>query len=495
MRPQFFSVESFQESGRYTVLPFRSIQIPSLEKILITSDAGEYVFLGKDEFEDFVDRRLPPNSSQYLDLAAKQMLSVGSTDTAVRVLAAKVRTKKSFLRHGPSLHLFVVTLRCDHSCHYCQVSRVSVDRSRFDMSPETAKAAVDRMFESNSPSLTVEFQGGEPLLAFPTIERIVDAVSARNASEKRRITFTITSTLHHLDDAMLRFFREHNFEVSTSLDGPASIHNANRPNPNFDSHTRTIDGIQFARSVLGHDKVSALTTLTRRSLDQPEAIIDEYVRLGFRTIFLRPLNPYGFAIKSERKTGYPMAAFLPFYERALAYILSLNTSGVKLEEAYAATILSHILTPFPSRYVDLRSPTGAGFSTIAYNYDGSVYPSDEARMLAAMGDETFRLGTVHQPFDELMKSEAMNILREAGVAEVLPGCRDCAFVPYCGADPVHMHATLGSAFAPPPSSAHCARHMGLFQIFFRYLAQPTPEIMKTFLSWVTQRDSALGARA
>ena len=495
VHPRFAAPSSFATAATYSVGQFRHCRIPGIEKTLVTNEAGEYLFLGDVEFNDFVAGRLSPARQEYLDLAAKQMLIEGAADTATRILAAKVRTKKSFLKFGPALHLFVVTLRCDHSCHYCQVSRVTADRTKFDMSWDTAAAAVDRLFESNAPALTVEFQGGEPLLAFPVIEAAVEAIKKRNDTEKRQITFTITTTLHHLSEPILEFFRMHGFQISTSLDGPAPIHDANRPCGGSDSHARTVAGIQTARAAVGYDTVSALTTLTRRSLEAPEAIVDEYVRCGFKTIFLRPLSPYGFAAKSERKIGYDMPAFLRFYERALAYILDLNSAGVEIDEAYGRIVLSHILTPYPSGYVDLRSPTGAGFSTMVYNYDGSVYPSDEARMLAAMGDETFRLGNIHQPVAELMGSPAMALIRQAGIAEELPGCADCAFVPYCGADPVHMHATLGDVSSPPTSSPHCAKHTGIFRIFFRHLAESDPAVMQTFMRWIFGRPEYRGQGA
>jgi His-Xaa-Ser system radical SAM maturase HxsB len=353
------------------------------------------------------------------------------------------------------------------------------------MSEITAEASVERLFESSASNLTVEFQGGEPLLAFPIIRQIAEAIKVRNAAERRTITFTITTTLHHLTDEILQFLREHQFNVSTSLDGPAWLHDANRPLPTRDAHARTLAGIERARAALGSDRISALTTLTRRSLEHPEAIVDEYLRLQFPSIFLRPLSPYGFAVRAERKIGYGMEEFVRFYERALTYILKKNSEGSALEEAYTTILLTHILTPFPSGYVDLRSPTGAGHSTLVYNYDGSVYASDEGRMLAEMGDLTFRLGDVTHSYGSLMSSPAMNILREAGLAETRPGCSECVFVPYCGADPVHMKATLGDPFAEPMKSSHCTRHMGLFRILFRHLAEADPSTMRTFLAWVT----------
>ncbi|WP_249146960.1 4Fe-4S cluster-binding domain-containing protein [Bradyrhizobium sp. AUGA SZCCT0042] len=93
------------------------------------------------------------------------------------------------MRGGPSLHIFVVTLRCDHSCRYCQISRHMQDASRFDMSAATAEAVVNRLFNSPSRNLTVEFQGSEPLLAFDRIRHIVELIETKNLQHQRRITF------------------------------------------------------------------------------------------------------------------------------------------------------------------------------------------------------------------------------------------------------------------------------------------------------------------
>jgi hypothetical protein len=68
-----------------------------------------------------------------------------------------------------------------------------------------------------------------------------------------------------------------------------------------------------------------------------------------------------------------------------------NRDGRTFPEIYATLILKKILTPYPTGYVDLQSPAGAGFGVVVYNYDGEVYASDEARMLAEMGDTGFRL--------------------------------------------------------------------------------------------------------
>src|SRR5271166_3989703 len=102
-------------------------------------------------------------------------------------------------------------------------------------------------------------------------------------------------------------------------------------------------------------------------------------------------------------------------------------------EIYASIIAKKMLTNTDPGYVDLTSPAGIGIGAIVYNYDGDVYASDEGRMLAEMGDRTFRLGNVHaNTWEELMTSDALLDPLEASFADSAPMCSDCAFQPFCG---------------------------------------------------------------
>lgn len=483
---RFAGPEEFALTGNYTLLPFRFARLPAApNKVLLTTETGEFTFVPCELLAPLVAGTLPTNSPYYRELTAKSIISCeAGLAITMRRLASQYRSKKAFVFEGPTLFLFVVTLRCDHSCHYCQVSRQSHDAVAFDMTEEMALAAVDRIFESPNPTITVEFQGGEPLLAFPRIQQIIQEINRRLEGSDKRVSFSMTSTLHHATPDVLEFLKDHSVSISTSLDGPASVHDRHRPNGTHDSHAKTLQAIERARAVLGADAISALTTITRAALDQPEAIVDSYVDAGFRTIFLRPLSPFGFAVRTEAKTGYPMSAFVAFYERALAHILRLNARGVRIAESYASTLLTQILTPYAPSYVDLRSPQGAGGGVLVFNYDGDVYPSDEARMLAETGDKSLRLGTVYTDYNELVSSPAVRVLLEAGIAETQPACSDCAYLPYCGADPVASLARTGAPVGHTLTSAHCRRHMGLFDLIFRHLAAGDETVMRLFASWV-----------
>jgi len=488
MTRKFHPPTSFGESpSAYHLLPFRFISLDCASEILV-SEAGEYLIAPTGTARSVVRRQLDTGSDLYRSLRARHFLFDGQSSALLDVLATKYRTKRSFLDGFTKLHIFVTTLRCEHSCTYCQVSRQTPDRARFDMSQETADRALDLMFRSPAPHLTLEFQGGEPLLNFDLIRYIVPQAKERAARTGKELDIVVATNLALVTDEILTYFRDEAVEVSTSLDGPAFIHNASRHRPGGNSYEITVQNIERARAILGRQHVAALMTTTQLSLDHPREIIDEYVRLGFHSIFLRPMSPYGFAARAHAKTGYEGERFLDFYRTGLAYIIQLNRQGVALSEAYAKILLTKILTPFPTRFVDLQSPAGAGISVVVYNYDGDVYASDEARMLAEMGDKRFRLGNIHtDDYQTIFGGPLMRELVESSVVESLPGCSDCALQMYCGADPVFHYATQGDLVGHRPTSLFCRRNMAIIRHLFSLLATEDPELYRIFFAWIRER--------
>lgn len=480
---KFRPAEFYMATGGYALLPFRFSPFGDGTYVL-SNLIGEYILMSSNDLRQFCDKKLNWQSRLYNDLKSKHFLIDEDSDVALDLLALKLRTKYQRLPEFTSLHMFVVTLRCEHSCPYCQVSRQSDDKFLYDMSIETAMKSLEMVFCSPSRNIKIEFQGGEPLLNFELIKKIVVAARAENQTHRKNLQFVTATNLALFDRDMAEFFAQHEILVSTSLDGPKELHNQNRPRPGHDSYQKTIQGIDLAREILGRDRVAAVMTTVDSSLKQAIPIIDEYVRLGFDSIFLRPLSPYGFAVKTKWYQSYTADAWLSFYFEGLGYIIDLNKKGLFFVEQLAATILAKILTPFDPGYVDLMSPAGAGIAAMVYNYDGQVYSSDEGRMLAEMGDQTFRLGNVHhQTYRELVFSEALLDPLEQSFSGSAPMCVDCAFEPWCGSDPTYHHATTGDFLGRKPTSAFCQRNMAIFKHLLK-LMQDDREIHEIFMRWV-----------
>ena len=468
-------------TGDWQLLPFRFERING--RVLLTNLVGEHLFVSAEDFEQIAEDDLPIDSPLVRRLRAKHVVRQKTDDLPVELLALKARTRNRRLSEFTALHIFVASLRCEHSCPYCQVSRQSSDKTRYDMSPATARIALESTFRSPSQNVKIEFQGGEPLLNFGLIEEVVTRAKALNEDHGKNLSFVIATNLALLDDHVLDFCRSHDVYISTSLDGPADLHNKNRPRPGRNSWELATEGIRRVRETLGTDRVSALMTTTRSSLGRVKEIIDCYVEQGLTTMFLRPLSPYGFAIKTKSFAAYDVDRWLPFYEEGLDYIIELNAQGVPMVEQYAAIILKKMFTNDDPGYVDLTSPSGIGIGAIVYNYDGDVYASDEGRMLAEMGDTTFRLGNLHEDsYEEIMLSEALLGPLDESFTASAPMCSDCAFEPYCGADPVYHHATTGDYLGRKPTSGFCQRNMSIFKLLLdRYEGDPSTRAL--FQTW------------
>lgn len=467
---RFQSPETYHPSKEgLQLLPFRFA--PSGPDTYIVSNmVGDFVRLSRSELDRLSNLTLDPGEELYAKAYANHLITRTGQRAQHQLLAMRLRSRLAFLRQPTALNIFVVTLRCEHSCPYCQVSRQSTDRAKFDMSEATAYRALDIALEGPSSHIKVEFQGGEPLLNFELIEKMVGVAKAESARRGKVVEFVIASNLALLDDKILAFCKARNVLLSTSLDGPADLHNKNRPRPGGNSHELAVSGIRRAQQVLGPDAVGALMTTTDASLNRVEEIVDEYLKLGLDGIFLRPLSPYGFAIKTKLYRRYDAGRWLEFYERGLRYILQINRAGTSFIEFYTRLLLQRMLSDRSTGYVDLRSPAGIGLGALVYNYDGKVFASDEGRMLAEMGDNTFQLGHVESDtYLTLTRSQKLIDLIGSSLTQCAPECSDCVFESHCGADPIYHHATQNDAVGLKPLSAFCARQKGIFGLLLSIL--------------------------
>lgn len=467
----------------YQLLPFRFTALDD-KRVVMTNMAGEFYITERDVVADLVHHRLQIDSAVYLDLRTRGFLTDSKTKSALKILPIKIRSRLSNLPTFTSLHLFVVTLRCEHSCPYCQVSRQSESKIDFDMTEEIADKSIDLMFQSPSNNLKIEFQGGEPLLNFPLIKYVVEKCIARNISDSnRQLNFVITTNLALISDEIIEFCRLHKVDISTSLDGPRDLHNKNRPRPGNNSYELTVEGIRKLRRIMGPGCVSALMTTTNHSLKRVKDIIDEYVKLGFNNIFLRSISPHGFAIKTKAYQKYKTEEWLEFYKQGLLYILDMNKNGFDFVESYAQIILKKMLTFEPTGYVDLMSPSGVGIAAVVYNYDGDVHASDESRMLAETGDKRFRLGNVLvDSYKSIFMGDTLLNTIEDSFTKSTPQCEECAFEDYCGSDPIYHYATQGDIIGHKAMSGFCSKNMSIFR-FLLTLMDQDPETYKIFRRW------------
>ena len=157
---------------------------------------GEHLILAAEEFDELAEKRLPVDSPLVRRLRAKHVIRQPGDRAPSTLLALKSRTRYRRLAESTGLHIFVVSLRCEHSCPYCQVSRQSSDKGASTCRSRRRERGLDMAFRSPSSAIKIEFQGGEPLLNFGLIEEIVrrGRAAQRDASGKN-LGFVIATNL------------------------------------------------------------------------------------------------------------------------------------------------------------------------------------------------------------------------------------------------------------------------------------------------------------
>jgi len=120
---------------------------------------------------------------------------------------------------------------CNINCTYCFfLSKEALyPNDRHRMSDATLETYIRQLLESHrTPRVTVAWQGGEPtLMKLEFFRRAVEIVEKyRRPGQEVQHTFQTNGLL--IDDDWCAFFKENNFLVGLSVDGPREIHDAYR---------------------------------------------------------------------------------------------------------------------------------------------------------------------------------------------------------------------------------------------------------------------------
>lgn len=451
---------------------------------LLTNDAGDHIYLKPLFFDRFLEGKLDKESIEYNRLRERGFIPDG---TNVEGIIEKYRLKNAFLGRGSSLHIVVITLRCDHMCIYCHASARNTKSANLDMDIETAKQVVERIFESPSPDIVIEFQGGEPLLNFDTVKFIIEYAQEKNKVINKELIISLVTNLSSMTTQRLKYLRRKRISLCTSVDGPPELHNKNRKALyGINSYAHTIKWFKkIQKEYFGRIRYrpNALTTITRHSLAYPQEIVNEYLKLGLEGVHLRYLNPFGLAKKAWQRVGYTAEEFIDFYKRALDYILELNLKGKIFYERTARIFLMKIFMDRDPGYFELRSPCGAGIGQLAYNYNGDVYTCDEARMLSRMGDESFKIGNVKQnSYRDFINSDRLRAVCNASILDILPGCAICVYKPYCGVCPIYNYVQHANIFSQMANNDRCKINMAILDYLFEKFQDK--KIGKIFRKWI-----------
>lgn len=135
-----------------------------------------------------------------------------------------------YLEEGVQQLILQLTQNCNLRCKYCVYSGSYHNRTHTNkrMKWETAKEAIDFYYAHShmTDMVRIGLYGGEPLLEFELIKRIVEYSEKKFLGKELHINMTTNATL--LTPEIVSYLQEHDFDLLVSLDGPRNVQDKSR---------------------------------------------------------------------------------------------------------------------------------------------------------------------------------------------------------------------------------------------------------------------------
>ena len=198
--------------NNFAIVPFNSILIK--DKYLVSNILGGWDLLSEGEFKRLNSFKLDRDSELFNRLYNKKIVV---DENNFKSLIDDYRNLNANLFNDTSLHIAVVTTRCNLKCKYCQTKSLTKE----DMSYEIASRVLKYIFDVNNLYVTLEFQGGEPLLNWEVLRFLIE--HARKFNTGKNLKIAVVTNLTLLDDEKAKFLVDNDVSICTSLDGPEDV--------------------------------------------------------------------------------------------------------------------------------------------------------------------------------------------------------------------------------------------------------------------------------
>jgi len=305
---------------------------------------------------------------------------------------------------------------CNMVCTYCFGEQGTFAGSKCLMSLEVGIKAIDYLIANSGSrrNLEIDFFGGEPLMNFEVVKKLVDYGREQEKLFSKNIRFTITTNGLLLDDEKTEYINQTMDNVILSIDGRPEVNDNMRKtvngSPTYDVITKNY--LNFVKKREGLYYVRG--TFTRNNLDFAKDI-EHLVNLGFSNVSVEPVvtdlkQPYALQETDRDK-------IFEEYDRLTDLYMEKMSKG----EAFDFFHFNVDLEQGPC-IVKRLSGCGAGTEYLAISPEGDIYPCHQF-----VGNKDFYIGNL---FDTEIINKQRDKFLNASIYNK-EDCRNCWAKFYC----------------------------------------------------------------
>lgn len=336
------------------------------------------------------------------------------TPDRFKPMAGELKRKTSGVIKALCLH---VAHTCNLNCAYCFASQGKYQGERALMSFETGKRALDFLVESSGTrrNLEVDFFGGEPLMNWDVVKKLVEYARSIEKEKGKNFRFTLTTNGLNIDDDVIEFSNREMSNVVLSLDGRKEVHDRYRVDyKGKGSWDIIVPKFQRFVKARGGKNYYMRGTFTHANPDFLEDI-KQMLSLGFNELSMEPVVCA--AGDPSELTEQDKEIVSEQYEKLAELMLQKDKEG----EPFTFYHYMIDLKGGPCIYKRI-SGCGSGTEYMAVTPWGDLYPCHQF-----VGDEKFRLGDIWHGVTNTAIQE------EFGSCNVYAreDCHDCWAKLYC----------------------------------------------------------------
>ena len=341
-------------------------------------------------------------------------------------LAGKLKQKSAGIIKALCLH---VAHTCNLNCSYCFASQGKYNGERAVMSFETGKRALDFLVENSGTrrNLEVDFFGGEPLLNFDVVKRLVAYARSIEKEKGKNFRFTLTTNGVDIDDEVIDFANKEMHNVVLSLDGRKEVHDRFRVDyAGNGSWEKIVPKFQKLVKARGNKNYYMRGTFTHFNPDFLNDI-KEMLRLGFTELSMEPVVCKKDEPSALTEEDFPIVC--EQYEKLAELMIERDKQGKPF------TFYHYMLDLNDGPCIYKRiSGCGSGTEYMAVTPWGDLYPCHQF-----VGEERFKLGNI---YDGLTNGEVQEEFASCNLY-TREECKNCWAKLYCsgGCSANAYHAT------------------------------------------------------
>ena len=333
-------------------------------------------------------------------------------DTAIR--QAAVSDKKPTELKALCLN---IAHTCNLTCSYCFAGQGSYKGDTALMPYETGKAALDMLVRMSGRrrNLEVDFFGGEPLLNWQTVKRLVAYGRSIEKEYRKNFRFTLTTNGMLVDDDVIDFCNREMHNVVLSLDGRKEVHDRFRVDrAGRGSYDKIVPRFQEFVRRRGDQNYYIRGTYTRHNLDFLNDV-KHMADLGFTQLSMEPIVTAPDDPEALRPEDLPV--LYEQYEQLAVEMLKRKREGKGFDFYHYLIDLEN----GPCLYKRLGG-CGSGTEYLAVTPSGELYPCHQF-----VGDAAYLMGNV---WDGVTRSDLFEQFKACGLSS-RSDCVNCWAKLYC----------------------------------------------------------------